>query len=272
MRIYLFSIVLLLTFPLASYSELGGTGKPSECIVIYGDTRTNHDRHRQVVAAFMKFNPTVVIHTGDLVHHGDNTEQWEVFNEIIQPVQERSEFFPARGNHDDDIKLYVDNFELPNNELWYSIERDSIHFIFLDSNFDLNDTSEQYKWLEADLKRKNAKFTAIVLHHPLFTTGHHPEDEKGVRSVLLPLFEKYNVDITFTGHNHQYERSLHDGIYHIVTGGGGAPLYNKERESPYSQVCLKKLHFCTLELHEEKLILKVWDVNLKMIDSVIIGE
>jgi predicted phosphodiesterase len=266
-RIYLF-LIILLSFSLPAYSELGETGKPSECIVIYGDSRTHHDLHRQVVAAFMQFNPKVVIHTGDLVHHGDDPEEWEIFNQITQSVRENSEFLPARGNHDDNIDLYTNNFDLPNNELWYSVDRNDIHFIFLDSNCDLSDTSEQFKWLEEDLVQKKARFTSVVFHYPLFTTGHHSEDEKGVREVLLPLFKKYDVDITFTGHNHQYERSLYDGIYHIVTGGGGAPLYDKERESPYSQVSLSKLHFCTLEVIEEGLIFKVWDVNLEMIDSV----
>ncbi|MCF7810172.1 metallophosphoesterase [bacterium] len=269
---FIYILTILLLTPLVVFSETDKTDKPSECVVIYGDSRTHHDKHRQVVEAFMQFKPKAVIHTGDLVHHGENEEEWKIFNQITEPVREKSGLLPARGNHDSDIDLYVNNFELPNNELWYSVDRNDIHFIFLDSNLDLSDSSEQYQWLVSDFRQNKAKFTSVILHHPLFTTGHHPEDEKGVRSALLPLFKEYGVDITFAGHNHQYERSFYDGIYHIVTGGGGAPLYEKERESPYSQISFSKLHFCTLEVIEGKLVFKAWDVNSEIIDSVIVNE
>ena len=38
---------------------------------------------------------------------------------------------------------------------------------------------------------------------------------------LVPLFEQYGVDVVFNGHDHHYERSYKDGVYYIVTGGGG---------------------------------------------------
>ena len=42
---------------------------------------------------------------------------------------------------------------------------------------------------------------------------------------LETLFEQYGVDVTFQGHSHAYERYFHNGVYYIVTGGGGGPLY-----------------------------------------------
>jgi hypothetical protein len=29
------------------------------------------------------------------------------------------------------------------------------------------------------------------------------------------------------GHEHAYEKRLVDGVWHIITGGGGAPIYDK---------------------------------------------
>ena len=45
-----------------------------------------------------------------------------------------------------------------------------------------------------------------------------------VRSDLVPLFEKYDVQMVFSGHDHDYERGTVNGIKYVVTGGGGERL------------------------------------------------
>ena len=67
-----------------------------------------------------------------------------LFSELIEIV----DFYPALGNHERDSQLFFDNFSLPNNEQWYSLEINGIHFIVLDSNSDTSGTSEQYRWLK----------------------------------------------------------------------------------------------------------------------------
>jgi hypothetical protein len=37
------------------------------------------------------------------------------------------------------------------------------------------------------------------------------------------------VDIVFNGHDHNYQRSLVRGVTYVVTGGGGAPIYEIRR-------------------------------------------
>jgi acid phosphatase type 7 len=44
--------------------------------------------------------------------------------------------------------------------------------------------------------------------------------------IFTPLFEKYKVSVVFAGHMHNYQRRIDNGITYIVTGGGGAPLYD----------------------------------------------
>jgi hypothetical protein len=165
---------------------------PSQCIVIYGDTRTNHVAHKKVVDAIMKVRPTVVFHTGDLVEDGLNPDHWAVFNKIFSPLMRTVKFYPALGNHENDSQLFFDNFDLPNNERWYSVEVNDIHFIVLDSNSDTRKGSEQYQWLETDLRNVGGKmkFIIAIFHHPPFSTGPHGEDEKGLRKTVVPLFDK----------------------------------------------------------------------------------
>lgn len=244
---------------------------PSQPVVIYGDTRTNHATHRKIVEAIMDVGPAAVFHTGDLVGKGLEAEQWVIFNEIASELMETTEFYPALGNHEENSPLYFDNFELPNNERWYVVEKNNIHFIILDSNSDLSEDSEQYQWFEADLRNigEEIKFVIAVLHHPPFSTGPHGDDEKvmALREILVPLFEQYGVDMVFAGHDHFYERSLYNNIYYIVSGGGGAPLYGQKRRSPHSQLFIKTYHFCALSVRDNRLIVNVFDRDLRLIDQ-----
>src|SRR4030081_1568688 len=43
---------------------------------------------------------------------------------------------------------------------------------------------------------------------------------------LVPMFEKYHVTAGFFGHDHNYQHYLKNGIHYVITGGGGAPLYD----------------------------------------------
>jgi 3',5'-cyclic AMP phosphodiesterase CpdA len=244
----------------------------SQPIVIYGDSRTGHQTHQKMVDEIIKTKPAIVFHTGDLVEDGLIPDQWATFNEIISDLIKIAEFYPALGNHENNSPLYFDNFILPNNERWYSVEKDNLHFMVLDSNSDCSIGSEQYLWLEDDLQniKENIKFFIAIFHHPPFSTGHHNEDEKNLRQSIIPLFEQYGVDIVFNGHDHDYERSLYNNIYYIVTGGGGAPLYDQARTSPYSQLFIKAYHFCKLFIINNQLIIEVYDIDSNLIDRFVI--
>jgi 3',5'-cyclic AMP phosphodiesterase CpdA len=251
-----------------------GDSFSSQRIVIYGDTRTDHVSHRRVVDDIMKVRPTAVFHTGDLVENGLNPSHWTVFNRIISPLIKTVRFYPALGNHENDSRLYFDNFDLPNNERWYSVEIDGIHFIVLDSNSDTGKTSEQYQWLEHDLQSigRKTSFVIAIFHHPPFSSGPHAEDEKSLRKSIVPLFEKYGVDMVFNGHVHAYERSLINNIHYIVTGGGGAPLHDQVRANPHSQVFIKAHHFCRVTVRDNLLTLRVFDIDLNPIDTVTVNR
>ncbi len=237
-------------------------------IVIYGDNRTDHDAHRRVVKSIVEVKPKIVFNTGDLVEDGNRPENWEIFNRIVSDLLDISDFYPTLGNHEYNSPLFFDNFDLPNNERWYSIEANSIHFIVMDSYSETSRQSEQYKWLENDLQNisNKIKFIVAIFHHPIFNTGTQIEDEKGLKETFSTLFEKYGVDVVFSGHDHNYERSFYNNIYYIVTGGGGAPLYDQLRTSPYSQLFIKEYHFCTLSVVYDQLFVEVFDPDFNYLD------
>jgi acid phosphatase type 7 len=246
----------------------------ARAILVYGDTRTNHDIHRQVVAQMMLQRPVVVFHVGDLVENGFSASQWDTFNIITAGLRSVAEFFPALGNHESQSPLFFSNFNLPNNEQWYSVERDSIHFIVLNSCVSIQPGSEQLSWLDSDLAQvaDSIKFIVVVLHHPPYSTGPHTEDEVGLRETVVPLFERYGVAVVFAGHDHAYERSFCGGRYYIVTGGGGAPLHDQARQYPCSQLYLKTHEFCRLTRVGDELRVRVYDSDLNLIDQIEINR
>ena len=258
-------IAILLVLVSCSLGDYGGKN-----IVVYGDSRPNDERHVDIIDAILKVFPDVVFHTGDLVNEGHKPGLWTRFNIVTRELREVADFYPAAGNHERESVYYYDNFVLPNNEKWYSVDVDGVYFFVLNTNLDVSPGSEQHAWLTAELAATvdTSKFTVAIFHHPLICTGpHEPKDE--LRGSLMPLFETYGVDIVFSGHNHLYERSFLNGIYYVVTGGGGAPLYNVHNTSanPYSQVLAISFHFCLLNLNGTALAVEVFDVNMDLIDS-----
>ncbi|HOD36346.1 MAG TPA: metallophosphoesterase [Syntrophales bacterium] len=260
-------IVLLVVLPVLSSARAEGAAAHAT-MAVYGDTRGNPDIHRKVIAGIMKFSPRAVFHAGDLVRRGGGPQEWAEFKEIIAPLSGKAEFFPVRGNHDAGSSHYFEAFTLPGNEKWYSVERHGVRFVLLDTNSRLTPGSEQYRWLEAELLRfaRKDKFVAVVLHHSPFSTGIFA-DEKKLQKKIVPLFEKYAVDIVFSGHHHFYERLRVRDVTYIVTGGGGDPLHFQFRHRPDSAVFMNVHHFCIFHVSGDELILAAYDVDLNPIDQ-----
>ncbi len=245
-----------------------------ETIVVYGDSRTNHNIHQDIVEAMIRVKPAAVFHSGDLVEDGLDPDQWVIFNEIVAPLLQMADFYPALGNHEYNSTLYFDNFNLPNNERWYVVDINNLHFIILDSNFPLGPGSEQYIWFRKNLEQVagTGVFLIVVFHHPPYSSGPHESDEKGLRETIVPLFEMYWVQIVFTGHDHFYERSLKNNVFYVVTGGGGAPLHDRKNINPFSQVFLRQYHFCRLHGTENQLIVEVFSRYLEKIDHFVVQK
>ena len=243
-------------------------------ICIYGDSRSGHGVHQLIVNAIMRLKPVAVFHTGDLVLNGHDPRQWAIFNRITAALRKSAAFYPALGNHERNSALYFADFKLPGNGRWYWVDIDAIHFIVLDTGSPIGPGSEQYQWLEKYLQRtKPADFTVAGFHHPPLNVGPHAYDEKGLHNSIVPLFEKYDVDLVFAGHDHDYQRFFYKNIHYVVTGGGGAPLYGQRRSNPYLKVFLKKYHFCNLtNQHNGQLRIRVFDSNLQVLDSFTVSE
>ncbi len=201
--------------------------------VVFGDTRTRHDLHRKIMEAIGKLSPDFLIHTGDLVTDGKDVEQWPRFFEIEGPVLKKTVFYPALGNHERNCRYFYDFFDI--DTPYYSFDWGGAHFTVL--NTDLGNVAlsakareefwtEQERWMEDDLeKAQKAEFRFVITHHPPFTAVKRRQGGNARVTAMVPLFEKYNVTAVFSGHDHNYQHHVKNGVHYVVTGGGGAPLY-----------------------------------------------
>jgi predicted phosphodiesterase len=264
-RSFILLVFVALNFN-ASFAQ--SESKADSVIVVFGDTRTNHEVHRVVVKAIMHYKPVAVFHTGDLVYNGKRNSAWSLFKEISAPIIDSSRFYPSFGNHELHAAVMSTDFKLPNNGKWYSVDIGKIHFTVIDNYSDFSMGSEQYKWLVSDLSSYGNKFCVVVMHLPVYSSGPHQTRVKKLKNTLVPLFTKYGVDFVFSGHNHCYEKAFANNVYYITTAGGGAPLYPQTKNLPESQLYVKTYNFCTLTVNDSLLQLRALDTNLKVIDEI----
>jgi hypothetical protein len=71
-----------------------------------------------------------------------------------------------------------------------------------------------------------------MAHHPPYTAVERRQGDNPHVTALVPMLEKYKVTAAFFGHDHNYQHYLKNGVHYVVTGGGGAPLYDVNKPDP----------------------------------------
>ena len=224
------SIVAILTLTLRPTPAHAG----SYMFIAYGDTRSQPDIHRAVIARIVAAKPEFVVQTGDLVSNGRNADQWTEFDSITEPLRKAGiGYYPSRGNHDLGT-LYIKHAPKDydsGNGYYYAVTRHNSVFIAVDSMDPVGTGvgTPQYTWLENELTKAQGKAAHVFVffHESPFSVGPHGPDATAQRD-LHPLFVKHHVSCVFCGHDHLYYRTVRDGLHYFVTGGGGAPLYQPD--------------------------------------------
>jgi hypothetical protein len=246
----------------------------SAAFVVYGDNRaasgqvTFHGDHNAVVKAILAGtpDPPFVLHVGDFVLNGGNASGWnpQFFGPALA-LFERGALFGAPGNHEyylegnDFWKFnYTKYLNFPPNERWYKFDYAGCRIFSLDSwlsteihgehqNTQRNWFAEQVAQAHQDKVSGAIQRIFVLYHVPAYSSGEHGND-LDVQVDFLSNMEKYGVDMVLAGHDHDYERQFKDGVYHFVTGGGGAQLRPKGADSGYSEVFKMLFHHCRVEV------------------------
>jgi acid phosphatase type 7 len=156
----------------------------------------------------------------------------------------------------------------------FSYDYGNAHWLVIDADNYVDWTNKELlDWVKQDLKNaSNATWRFVMYHQPGFNSSREHFEQQQMR-LLAPIFEEGKVDVVFTGHVHNYQRSFPltfvpdrkgtllvggkdnknlrgrvvngkwtldkafdgikntkpKGVIYLVTGAGGADLYNPEQ-------------------------------------------
>ena len=236
--------------------------------VAYGDNRTQPKVHASVLAKMSEFKPDFVVQTGDQVANGDNEDQWAEFWQIAGKALSETAYYPSLGNHERHGAPYFRYFEVPAE---YSFDYGDVHFVALDSNRPATEYDAQSAWLDKDLAaHQNAKWRIVFFHHTVHTCVAMPDRraqsaERAER--LEPIFAKEHVQLVINGHDHDYQRHVAHGITYLVTGGGGAPLYDVTPDTPFIKKTKKAHHYCELTVNGDTISVRAVEPDGNVIEA-----
>jgi hypothetical protein len=249
--------------------------------VAYGDARFHDpkdttDSNPAVRVALVKavadVNPAFICFTGDIVFHGSDRQDWNVFTSETTPWREKHiSVFPTLGNHElyflpkPGLRNYFEAFPDLNNHRYYSVRAGNTLLLALDSTED-EMSGAQGQWLAEKLDSipSDVDFVFLMLHHPLYTSSSinlHGEGHsaRAVEQALAKHLEERQTRtrarfVVFSGHVHNYERHEHGGVTYFVSGGAGAHAYPVPRapSDPYQSHGIN-YHYLLVAVDHEKL-------------------
>jgi len=145
--------------------------------------------------------------------------------------------------------------------LSYSFDYENTHFTIVNTDrwyygdpLDTTDDKRDWHyikhidWLEGDLQKardRNIDHIFVISHDMIYPVGGHlhdglanlgrkfkfPMDSTQTwfmdrRQKVIDILKEYNVDAHICGHEHLYSRQKVNGVFEIIAGSSGAPLYN----------------------------------------------
>ena len=197
--------------------------------LVWSDSRTGTDVAMQIADQMISLAPdaSFVLHAGDLVIDGDREECWK--DEWWFPMHDlllHCPIYPAMGNHEEDSEFYYRYFSsLGGKGTNYSFDWGTTHLVVCKID---DGSSEQIEWLEKDLESSTAAELTIVCHHvPMYSST--TSNEGGIaylQDSIVPLFEKYGVDLVISGDVHSYQHHFKNNIHYLISAGGGEKPYD----------------------------------------------
>lgn len=199
--------------------------KPFSFIYV-GDAQNNILEHwsRVIRNAYSDLpEASFIVHAGDLINQGDADDQWGEWFKAGGWLNGMVPSIPTPGNHEYSrisqetpeglTPYWRPTFALPENgpdeavfkENVYYIDYQGMRIVSLDTNLRGENLDKQAAWLDQTLANNPNRWTVLTFHHPIFSSAEGRDNEE-VRNKLLPIIQKYNVDLVLQGHDHTYAR------------------------------------------------------------------
>jgi hypothetical protein len=206
--------------------------KGSVRFAVIGDNGTGDSPEYEIAQEMEAYRKTVgfdfVAMMGDNIYGGHKPKDFErKFEEPYKPLLDSGvKFYACLGNHDDSNEVLYKPFNM-NGQHYYPFKKGDVQFFVLDSNYM---DSAQLDWIEQQLSGSNAKWKIAYFHHPLYSDGRFHGPDLDLRKQLMPIFEKYGLNVVLSGHEHVYERfKPEEGIYFFLVGNSGELRYHNLR-------------------------------------------
>jgi predicted phosphodiesterase len=230
-------------------------------------------------------NPELVVAAGDLSYKG----QGDCWENIISPFESKlkvsmgdHEYHDTQGGAIGVLNEYLNPLDIA--KPYYSFDLNNVHFVFIDPYLDYKPGSEQYQFIENDLKtastNQNIDWTFVVEHIPMYTSSSKHAADPIIRDIYHPLFDKYGVDLVFSGDNHNYQRTFplkfnsqqynsdnhiiadqdqnnynaDSGVIYLITGTAGRSHYEiKEQAFFVAKYDDKNFGFLNIDINDKTL-------------------
>jgi predicted phosphodiesterase len=235
-------------------------------------------------------HPDVAFFTiaGDLVSDGLYRNQWDDLFHYPENVISRKPLMSVPGNHDNRSGLgalmYRELFSYPKNgpegvpsEQTYSFTYKNALFVMIDATSPID---TQTGWIEEQLKNNTSTWKFAVFHFPPYN---YEEPYFNIQKTWVPLFDKYHVDMVFSGHIHYYMRSkpmkagevvdsYNEGTAYIISIA--IPSHHGEMaEEPYAAVRFGEgQYYQYLKIEGNKLTFTTFNAEGKIADSFTIKK
>lgn len=252
--------------------------------------------HANTSAAFF-------VNVGDLVDVGQDYAQWNSWFNAGQGIIDTIPVMPVTGNHESYTPLrqfsmptlFTAQLKLPLNGpnnlkgQVYSFDYGDVHFIMLDSQegeqhaFVPDMLERQKAWLENDLQTTRKKWKIGFIHRPLYNNK-AGEGDVNIRRTFAPIFDKYHVDLVFTGHDHAYARtypifggrvtdSSLSGTIYVATGRSGTKSYKNLVAKEYHELFYDpqdEPNYLTVEVSKTAVAVRAFKQSGALIDNWVI--
>ncbi|MBK9167879.1 MAG: metallophosphoesterase [Bryobacterales bacterium] len=195
--------------------------------------------YEQVWREIERLGPDFIVNVGDTIEGqtlGRPREEWEELSAFWRRFGLRQYFTP--GNHDiwspDSLVLYRRYTARPT---MYSFTWQNAYFAVLDNSRTLDLPEEQYRFLEADLRKHRDFEPKFVFFHKPFWIAFLK-----VGSGSFPLHRiavRHRVTYVVSGHTHTFDRMERDGVGYLIVGSSGGAL----RGDSEAEGSLERGHF-----------------------------
>lgn len=217
---------------------------------VFGDTGWCGSPVMPQIARLLESLGGDVLLAGDLAYDNGTLDE---FRRCFDPHfgRFRSRTWAVPGNHEygtpgaNGFFAYFGDRAGDDRSGFFALQLSGWQVLMLNSNLAMNRGSRQFEFVRHQMETA-PRCTLAVWHHPFDSSG--PNGPNPTQRELWELLHARHADVVVSAHDHLYERHApmnagHQadpahGIRLFISGGGGAPPYQRARAAPRSEVMI----------------------------------